>query len=209
MLTLVIDFETANMNANSACAVGMVVLENHQIIHTESLMIRPPEQRFQFTAIHGITWARVALEPNFEEHWHLKLKQWFKRADTLVAHNVGFDSRVLKATAGHYSIRLPELKKVCTVQISKNQLDIKPSNLAHVSKTLGISLNHHEAMSDAMASAYIYLYSQTGDKIWQQKKAKPTEADSNLNLDLDRIGAMNSKKSLELMKSLLKGKKLS
>ena len=206
-LTLVIDFETANTQATSACAIGMVVIENQKIIHTESLKIRPPTDRFMFSYIHGITWNEVKNEPTFDEQWDLKLKQWFDRADTLVAHNIGFDSRVLKATADHYQIAVPELKKTCTVQIARNDLSIKPANLANVCQVLGIKLNHHEAMSDAMASAYIYLYHQTGIEYWKTDKTRKVAAPGPLEIDIEKMGALNSEKSLALMKKLLKSPK--
>ncbi len=183
--TLVIDFETANVASTSACALGLVVLDEYKIIHTECFMIRPPTQFFAFTHIHGLTWNDVKDAPTFGEIWKSKLEKWFDQSSKLVAHNIGFDFRVLTNTALHYGIELKPIRRECTVKISKNDLRIYPANLKSVSDHLGIELNHHEAMSDAMASAYIYIHAKTGEKPWQQKslfepKSNPSQLDSDI-----------------------------
>jgi DNA polymerase III subunit epsilon len=173
-MILVIDFETANHSPDSACSLGLVVIDDlkaeqpgsYQIVHQEEFWIRPPTDRFVFTPIHGITWNDVQDAPTFGDHWRNTLGSWFKRANTLVAHNVGFDARVLKACAAKYGVELPELKTECTVQLSRNQLKISPANLKNVSDSLGIALKHHDAMSDARAAAYIYIHAKTGAKPW-------------------------------------------
>ncbi len=41
-----IDFETANNRPNSACQLGLVVVENWQIVHEAEWLIRPPRLFF-------------------------------------------------------------------------------------------------------------------------------------------------------------------
>ena len=55
-----IDFETADYGADSACAVGLVRVEDRQIVHREVVLIRPPRRYIHFSYIHGITcrWSR-------------------------------------------------------------------------------------------------------------------------------------------------------
>lgn len=168
-LTLVIDFETANLSPSSACSLGLVVIDKEEIIHRELFMIRTPTPIFMFTHIHGLTWKDVAQAPHFGEVWKDKLAPWFEKAKLLVAHNVGFDHRVLKASAAYYGHEVPAITTECTVKLSRYKLGIKPANLNNVSRTLGIPLNHHEALSDALASAYIYLHVTTGKKPWLQE----------------------------------------
>ena len=54
-----IDFETANHNRDSACAVGVAIVQAGQISSLERYLIRPPTQEFRFTHIHGLTWRDV------------------------------------------------------------------------------------------------------------------------------------------------------
>ncbi len=58
-----IDFETANHSRTSACAVGLVHVQDGKIIAEETLLIRPPQRQFVFTYIHGLTWDDVKDEP--------------------------------------------------------------------------------------------------------------------------------------------------
>ena len=64
-----IDFETANANPNSACALGIAVVQAGQIVERISWLIRPPTSEFSFTHIHGITWRQVADASDFNQLW--------------------------------------------------------------------------------------------------------------------------------------------
>lgn len=64
-----LDFETADYSPDSACALGLVRVENHQIVERTYSLIKPPRQRFVFTYLHGITWEDVANQPTFAELW--------------------------------------------------------------------------------------------------------------------------------------------
>ncbi len=153
---LAIDFETANTSPESACALGLVKVENGKIKATEQILIRPPTPRFQFSYIHGITWAEVKEAPTFKDHWPTILK-WFDDVDFVCAHNAGFDRRVLEACCKLYEIEPPKLPYQCTVQLARETWDLYPTNLPRVCEFLGIELNHHEALSDARACAKIAI----------------------------------------------------
>jgi DNA polymerase-3 subunit epsilon len=43
-----LDFETANRYRDSACAIGLVRVENNQIVEKVSYLIRPPQRQFEF-----------------------------------------------------------------------------------------------------------------------------------------------------------------
>jgi DNA polymerase-3 subunit epsilon len=168
---LVIDFETANFSSTSACAIGAILIENNEIIRRFHSLIKPPSKVFQFTHIHGITWNDVKDAPDFKSVWESELSELYESAELLVAHNIGFDSRVLKATAEHHAIKLKTIPTACTVKIARGDLQITPAKLDNVCRILEIPLKHHEALSDSLASAYIYLYSKTGKKQWKEKIA--------------------------------------
>ncbi len=157
MKTLVFDFETANSKSNSACAIGIVALDGRDIVFEEHRLIRTPTPDFQFTQIHGITYEDVAREPTFLELWP-EIEPHFAQADLWVGHNISFDTRVLKGTLEHYGIVSPVKPTICTVKIARSILNIKPANLANVSKVLDIPLKHHHALSDARATAQIFLH---------------------------------------------------
>jgi len=152
-----IDFETANPKRHSACAVGIVRVENGNIAVKKAFLIRPPESYFRFTHIHGITWKNVRDAPTFRDLWP-EIEPLITAGDFLAAHNAPFDRSVLCETCRFYGIRPPSVKFKCTVQIARKVLGIRPAGLSNVCRELGILLDHHQALSDAIACAKIVLH---------------------------------------------------
>ena len=153
-----IDFETANYRSHSAIAVGLTLIEDRQIVESFSSYIRPPESWFvpKFIDIHGIRPEHVADAPNFEELW--PCIQRFFEDTTMLAHNAAFDRSVLAGTAAYYEMALPRTEWLCSVQIARRRWPhLERHKLNIVCEHLGIDLNHHDAGSDALAAAKIYL----------------------------------------------------
>lgn len=156
MKFLAVDFETANYYRNSACAIGLVLVENNQIIDQRSYLIRPPQNWFVFTDIHGLTWKDVKDEPAFDKVWD-KISHYWEGIDFAVAHNSSFDSSVLKACCEHYRIEKPDVNFLCTVKIARQLWNIFPTKLPDVCSRFNIPLNHHDALSDTLACANIMI----------------------------------------------------
>lgn len=154
MKIVAIDFETADFGADSACALGIVSIEDGKITKATSRLIRPPRKKFIFTYIHGITWDDVKGEADFAEVWDDFRDHWAD-ADYLVAHNAPFDRKVLFTCCDKAGRPKPASPFICTVRIARTHWKFKPANLAYVSSQLGIALKHHDAASDALACASI------------------------------------------------------
>jgi DNA polymerase-3 subunit epsilon len=153
---LAIDFETATYASDSACAVGLVRVSNGKIVAQKVALVKPPSRSFAFTHVHGITWADVSASPTFGELWP-DINPLFQGIDFLAAHNASFDRRVLVACCERYGITVPVTPFSCSVKLARQTWGIRPTNLANVCRHLDISLNHHEALSDALACAKIFL----------------------------------------------------
>jgi DNA polymerase III subunit epsilon len=151
-----IDFETADHDPDSACAVGLVRVEDGRIVRRVRQLFRPPRDVMLFSHIHGITLDEVEDKPTFGEAWPL-LREVLQGAEFLAAHNAGFDRAVLEACCESAGLAPPELPWVCTVRQARETLEIFPAHLAHVARVLGLPLNHHEALSDAEACARIAM----------------------------------------------------
>ncbi|MBD2098579.1 3'-5' exonuclease [Trichocoleus sp. FACHB-591] len=151
-----IDFETADRGRGSACAVGLIRVENHQIVQRLHFLIRPPRRRFEFSHIHGITWPDVAQQPTFGELWP-NITPLLQDADFIAAHNAPFDKGVLYACCDAYEIIKPQQNFICTVQLARCTWNIRPTKLPNVCQHLGIELEHHQALSDAEACARIVI----------------------------------------------------
>lgn len=157
---LAIDFETASHPADSACAIGLVRVTGGKVVAQKSFLIRPPRPTFHFSQIHGISWKQVQKERTFGEVWE-EARSLFEGVDFLAAHNAPFDRRVLQACCEHYQIDSPKTPFICTVQLARRAWNIRPTRLPLVCEHLGIELNHHEALSDALACARIVIAAQS------------------------------------------------
>ncbi|WP_169567390.1 3'-5' exonuclease [Sneathiella limimaris] len=153
---LAIDFETANYGADSACAIGLVRVENGAIVEEVSRLIQPPSPEFFFTHIHGLTFEDVALEPLFDGVWP-DIEYLFQDVDFLSAHNSGFDKKVLNACCETFNIPPPEPEFVCTVKLARSMWNVRPTKLPNVAHFLNLELNHHDALSDSRACANIVI----------------------------------------------------
>jgi DNA polymerase-3 subunit epsilon len=149
---IAIDFETANYDASSACAVGFAYVECGAIV-TKSFLIRPPVARFEprFIQIHRITPQMVAGAPTFAELWE-EVRDLIV-GQQLCAHNAGFDRRVLNALVQHYKLPVPSPYTFqCTLCLARRHFPVlRNHQLPTVASHLGIRLKHHDAASDAEA----------------------------------------------------------
>lgn len=155
-----IDFETATRNPESACAVGIVTVNDGVITDEYYTLIQPPNNQYSYhnILVHGINSAHTKNEKNFHDHFSEMRKRLFGR--TIVAHNESFDRNVLIRTMQHYGLYYDELEIAdrweCTCKIYRAK-GYKPANLKYCSDRNNIQLNHHEALSDARACAKLYL----------------------------------------------------
>jgi DNA polymerase-3 subunit epsilon len=159
-----IDFETADYGADSACAVGLVRVEELRVVCRETVLIRPPRRRFVFSYLHGITWEAVADAPPFAEAWP-RLAPMLEGAAFLAAHNASFDRRVLAACCAVAGLSVTEAPFLCTVQLARRTWRQRRNDLASVCRRLGIGLNHHDAGSDAEACARIVIAASAGGAV--------------------------------------------
>ena len=179
-----IDVETANPQHGAVCAIGVSVVQRGSVLRERHWYINPVT-RFdpRFVAIHGITPERVRGAPTLRDAWsdvhrfisatlaETRSPNFFDSAEQIatsyasdafgltdeipplfVAHNAQFDRMQIERALGS---PLP-FRLACTVAMSRRafpQLD--RHNLAAVSAHLRITLQHHDALSDARACALI------------------------------------------------------
>lgn len=151
-----IDFETADPKRDSACAVGIVVVDQGRMVARDYRLIRPPRRKFNpfCIKVHGIRWEDVCEEPSFGDIWP-EIEPLFAGADFLVAHNASFDRSVLHTCCRESGWLAPVQPFLCTVQLSRKTWELASNKLPSVCAHLGIDLDHHHAASDAEACARI------------------------------------------------------
>jgi len=145
-----IDFETAHGKRWSICQVGLVRYEAGIIVHQLSLLVQPPDNFYweRFTDIHGIDAAMTINTPTFDKLWPQIVP--FIHGQQVVAHNgFSFDFHCLNQTLAYYGLEVPAYSGHCTYRIYGD-------NLASLCRQYAITLNHHDALSDALACGELF-----------------------------------------------------
>ncbi len=161
MRYVAMDFETGNGYYTSACSIGLSYYEDHELVGSESFLIRPPDEVGKFhwynIKIHGIKRSMVKDAPTFDVVWECFRER--VEGSVLVCHNAGFDTEVLCRCLEFYHVPLPTCHYICTVEVSKKVWpELENHKLNTVAEALGIALNHHDAASDAHACGEILQY---------------------------------------------------
>ena len=154
-----IDFETATSSRDSACALGAVVVEDGEIVAREGWLIRPPGNAYDSfnMNLHGIGPQDTEGAPGFGAAWDQAMG--LLEGKHVWAHSAAFDMSVLRHSAAGDSYELPSpVAYGCTYMIAKTTWPNRWSySLATLANDLGISLNHHDPVSDAEAAAHLLL----------------------------------------------------
>ena len=157
---IAIDFETANNYRRSACALGLVKVENGEIVEKREWLIKPTpfEMGYYQNQVHHINLNELQNEPTFDIIWdEVKL---YLQNQVVVAHNGSFDFSVLNNLCSHYNLSPISYNPICSLQLSRNvwsgELAYGLSSLVN-SKLKNYSFNHHNALDDAEACSYLFL----------------------------------------------------
>lgn len=174
-----IDFETANSEPSSVCALGVVSYENGIKKLEKSWLIKPvPNVFLPFNiSLHNIAPHDVENAPTFKEIWN-EVKPHLEN-NLVIAHNVSFDLKCLKAVASMQGIELPDFRTACTLELARNHLNLHDNKLPTIAKHFKISLKHHDALSDALACAEIFLQISSGNLA--EVDSKPTHTPNKSN----------------------------
>ncbi len=164
-----IDFETANRNPSSACAVGLVRVDRNVPTERQYRLVKQPTASWTFSTLHGIRKQDVEYEDCFADVW-CRIEPMLVGCAFVAAHFAQFDARVLRASCRAARVSAPRLPYVCTLAIARDFLAITPSDLASVSRRLGIELRHHDALSDAEAAARILLIASERGWEWTARR---------------------------------------
>jgi DNA polymerase III subunit epsilon len=153
-----IDFETASNHPNSACQVGVVVVENGTIVREYDQYICPPRSYFSpnCVAVHGIRFEDVASAPPWQDVWREIEPMLIE--NVVLAHNAPFDMRVLLSSILGTENIAPRIEFQCTRLIAMRAWPGRSGyGLQPTAESLGIVFQHHNALADAKACAKVAL----------------------------------------------------
>ncbi|MBA3284649.1 MAG: DUF262 domain-containing protein, partial [Nitrosopumilus sp.] len=145
-----IDFETAQGKRWSICQVGLVRVENQFITEQLSILVQPPDNYYwnNFIDIHGKSPEQTSDAPTFDKIWH-QIEPFIKNQNVVAHNGFAFDFHCLKQTLEYYGLSYTEFTVHCTYRIFG-------AKLASLCGHYKIPLNHHDALSDAMACATLF-----------------------------------------------------
>lgn len=156
MIYYAIDVETANPDYSSLCQIGIVKFDNEKIIQTFVELINPEDYFDSFNShIHGITKDMVKNSLIFPQIYKKKL---LELENQIVIHHAPFDKSAINRACIKYNLPILNILWLDSVKIArKTWEEYKDSgySLSNLTTKLSIELNHHDALSDAIAAGKI------------------------------------------------------
>lgn len=155
------DVETPNSQNHRMSAIGLVVVQDGEIRRQLYTLVDPETWFDPFNVrLTGISAQSVQGKPTFPLVWEL-IAPWMD-SGVLVAHNAPFDMSVLSRCLLDYDLPFKPLATyACTCQMAKKLIPgLENHRLDTLCSALQIPLEHHNALSDAMACAKLLMHFQ-------------------------------------------------
>jgi len=198
---IAIDFETANPQRVSACAIGVAKVCNSKIVESTSYLIKPIGGHKPFLSkIHGITEDQTFDKPEFGELFP-KIRDVFNYP--LVGHSL-FDKQVINALSNHFDLGL-SFKYIDSCAAAKNQLpnlpNLKNCKLKTLVEYFGLPAYHqHDAEEDSIACANVYLKLHEIEKAGELQSLEPeVTAYTKMVMDILADDIVSYKEAYELL----------
>ena len=154
-----IDVETANVDLVSICQIGIAHIQNGEIIDQWATLVDPEDWFDPWNvSIHGIDETDVSESPTLPE----VCEELYSRlhGSVLVSHTA-FDRVSLNRAMARYNLEELQVTWLNSARIVRRawpeHYARKGYGLANVTRDLGISFQHHDALEDAKAAAKIVL----------------------------------------------------
>ena len=152
-----IDFETANSERSSICAVGVVVVRGGEIVDSFYSLVQPEPNYYSYwcSRVHGLCHRDTDEAEVFPHVW--SQVEPLIEGLPLVAHNRSFDESCLRAAFRIYRMEYPDYDFYDTFCVAKRVLPrLENHQLQTVEEACGYHLrDHHHALADAEACAWI------------------------------------------------------
>ncbi len=175
-----IDVETANADMASICQIGIAKYESG-ILSDEWKTYVDPEDYFDFfnISIHGIDESVVEGAPKFPELTDT-LRSYLE--NTVVVCHTHFDRVAMNQASQRYGIANINCTWLDTARVARRTWEEcawKGYGLYNLCQILGYDFQHHDALEDAKAAAYILLSASNKSGLnidgWLKKVRQPID----------------------------------
>ena len=152
---VVLDTETTGtMKADRIVEIALIAFKGNEMIEEWSTLINP-QRDVGKTNIHGITASMVSSAPIFEDVVNDIFRMINNRV--LVAHNLGFDARMLIQELNRANTQGDIGKGFCTMTAARRLLPTGMSSLADACNELGINVvDAHSALGDCKMTMELF-----------------------------------------------------
>lgn len=161
--------------------MAMILTDNKgRIIRQFSVVYNPAlddEGIFQIDPraekVHGISTAFAAMHGRHQKHVSNDFLTLARSAEWIIAHNVSFDMDIINMAALRSGVRLPDMKRLCTMKLAKDIMKLPPTEKmkqhgytsyknpslseAYLHYTGSSLTDAHDALVDASACREIFL----------------------------------------------------
>ena len=174
---IALDVETANSWYGSICQIGLVRSEGGRGTQEWNFLINPETYFDSFNvAIHGIDEEAVREAPTLEKVWDEILGIV---AEHPVAHHGPFDRASLNQATQAGGLISPDFRWLDTTRIVRRHWQDRSRSgygLKPVCEMLGFNFEHHDAVEDARAAAFIlnHVINESGESLewWFDRAAR-------------------------------------
>lgn len=151
-----LDVETANSDYSSICQIGIVGIENGEVISKWETLVNPETYFDEFnSSIHGISEDDVDGSPIFPEA--IKQAEEFI-VDQFLVHHTPFDRISIERACRRYQLDTLRTKWIDSAAVVRRAIEkfrYRGYGLYNVAKHFNIDFLHHNALEDAKAAGLI------------------------------------------------------
>jgi DNA polymerase III subunit epsilon len=174
---IALDIETANSWYGSICQIGLVRSNGGSGTQERNFLINPETYFDSFNvSIHGIDEDAVKRAPTFDEVWSEIVGIV---AEHTVAHHGPFDRASLNQATAARGLVSPNFRWLDTMRVVRRHWQDRSRSgygLKPVCEMLGFEFEHHDAVADARAAAFIlnHVISESGESLewWIERAAR-------------------------------------
>ncbi len=153
-----IDFETANEDRATACAVGWATVDDGVIRNSGWTPIDPEIEDNDwadfYSVIHGFRPADVRGAPTFPDAW--AQVDVIASSLPLVAHHASFDLSVIRAELARYEVTPTPIRYACSALLARAAWPtLLGASLTMVARQAGVAVRDRSPEANAVTSAEI------------------------------------------------------